>query len=153
MPVQITFTINDGEVKTVLRKASIATQTITAQAAKMAMDGALKRANANYPSGSVQGYDVPLRPAQRYSRTGRYGGGFRVVPGIGNNQYVKSYKLVNPVPYAQWVGGDAFGNKQVWFHRNRWPVIAVQVDKAMQEAIDWAAAEFNRQLGLGAGGL
>lgn len=152
MPASLSLEIRDGQVRTALRAATLAVQTIPAQAARKAMENASKAARANYPNGGVMGYSVPLRQGQTYVRTGTYGGGFQVKAGA-NNQYVKTYSLVNPVSYAQWVGGDAFGNKQVWFHRNRWPVIAVQVDKAVQEAIDWAAAEFNRQLGLGPGGL
>lgn len=152
MPVSLSLEIRDGQVRTALRAATLAVQTIPAQAARKAMEDASKRARANYPSGGVMGYNVGLRPGQTYVRTGTYGSGFKVLPGA-NNQYVKTYRLVNPVKYAQWVGGDEFGNYQVWFHRNRWPVISVQVDKAVEDAIAWASAEFNRQLGLGPGGL
>ena len=88
---------------------------------------AQKAASGNYPRGSVQGYNVPLRRGQKYIRTGRYGRGFVVVK--TGYKTKRAYSLINPVPYAPYVGGNASGQRQAKIHAGRWPLIASAVNQ------------------------
>jgi hypothetical protein len=55
-------------------------------------------------------------------RTGEYIGGFRVV-----KKELRSYSLVNRVPYTKYVGGNAYGKRQSRIHENRWKKIQIAV--------------------------
>jgi hypothetical protein len=92
-----------------------------------AMLMAADEASGNYPSGSFDGYSVPFRPRQKYTRTGRYGRGFHIIK--TGYKTKRAYSLINAVPYGPYVGGNAYGGGQAWMHRGRWPLIYLAVQR------------------------
>jgi hypothetical protein len=67
------------------------------------------------------------RAKGRYQRTGRYGRSWKVERlddgyGLSNRAAFRGHE------YAQYVGGDAYGQGQAWMHKGRWPLMRDVVD-------------------------
>ena len=75
---------------------------------------------------SVKPYP-PMRPGQRYKRTGDLGRGWTA--GVrGKVVYIE-----NAMPYAGYVVGNAKGQRQAWMHRGRWWVMRDMIDEKRPE--------------------
>lgn len=116
--------INLDNVILGVRKFGAAIPGVTKKTLRGAMLFAHRTAVANWPGGSVQGYNVPARGT--YRRTGRYGASSRVV------ETATGARLEIAAPYAVYVGGDSEGRGQVWFHQGRWPVIREAVEEEVE---------------------
>jgi hypothetical protein len=76
----------------------------------------------------MEGYPAE-RPGQRYKRTGNLGFSWDV------KKIERGYVVENTAKdkrgrlYGKWVVGDAYGKKQAWMHRGRWPLLRDVVEK------------------------
>lgn len=83
----------------------------------------------------------PERPMQQYQRTGRlfYSWG---IDRLGNTGYtLKNDAQRRGKYYAQWVVGDAYGNKQNRkYHKGRWPLLRDTVEEEVEKRLPPAVA-------------
>lgn len=135
---QITVKVDDSQVRTTIDRAVLAVQTVPKKLIKAEMQKALDESR-KYPA---------ELPGQRYVRTGTYYRSFKLEPMQG-----QAYRLSSSAKYAKYVGGDAQGGSQAWFHVGRWPMIYDRVQDAMQRIVALAEEEFRRILSRGPGGL
>ena len=73
----------------------------------------------------------PQRPGQTYVRTHRLASSWQILD-VGGADI--GHGLENRTPYARWVHGNEFGDKQAWMHLNRWPAFRPTVVGFVQEA-------------------
>lgn len=66
-----------------------------------------------------------------YKRTGAYNAGFVIRRTPNASRASVGYTLINPVPYAKYVGGGASGTGQSTIHLDRWTLIRDAMDKAV----------------------
>ena len=71
----------------------------------------------------------PERPGQRYIRTGTLYSNWCVT------RLDNGYRVSNKTKYTQWVVGDAYGKKQAWMHKNRWPVFREVVQREIEDKL------------------
>lgn len=119
--MQITTRITEN-IQLGIRKLAEAIPEITNDELHAGLEGATKEARGGWPDGGVQGYNVPLRPEQKYGRTGGLG--------AASSWHIegKSYRFesnaysVRGEPYSVGVLGDGTGQGQWAVHQGRWPV-------------------------------
>ena len=140
---QITVTFQDGEIKDRLTRLTAAVETLPKKAMKAEMQAALERAR-QYP---------PELPNQRYTRTGTYYRSFKLMPSAGRGYTLISDAQQKGRRYSKYVGGDAAGEGQAWFHIGRWPIIRDYVEDAMERLRQRAEQAFRDILAGGPGGL
>ena len=116
----ITVKVDNGKVYQSLRNVGDAIPRITDKAVKNAMTAARDE---------VRTY-LPIRPGQRYKRTGKRYRATQVVKAglrayrLESNPVYKNGRTANP-----YVIGDAFGRGQAWMHAGRWKLIYPTVQK------------------------
>lgn len=60
-----------------------------------------------------------------YKRTGAYQKGYRI------RALKNGHELSNPLPHAQYIGGNARGGRQSSIHQGRWPLMRDVLDKEL----------------------
>lgn len=67
-----------------------------------------------------------------YHRTGGYGRAWQIRrnPGV---RVMAGYSMVNALESAQYIGGNAYGQRQSNIHRGRWPIVRDEVELAVQQ--------------------
>lgn len=91
----------------------------------------------------------PELPAQKYVRTGNYGGSWRVEAARGSRSIggrLLGQATANGRDYTRYVGGNAQGGEQAGIHQGRWRVAW----EAVQDQIGSLSANLNTQLALAA---
>ena len=73
----------------------------------------------------------PERPGQTYRRTGTYRRAWRVKRGAGFMYSLVGQAIQRGRDYTKFVGGDAAGAGQAWFHAGRWTQAKSAVDNEM----------------------
>lgn len=145
MPVQLSLKAKFGRLFQGLANVGRAMPRLANSTMEDVLEDARDEASGYWKGGGS--YGVPLRSGQRYRRTGRYGSGTRLVNNARN-----SFSITQSAPHSQWVGGGAYGNKQVWFHAGRWPLLVDAVRKAvarLSKALPEKMREVFRQEGIG----
>lgn len=65
-----------------------------------------------------------------YQRTGQYNAGWRIRRNPRPARATEGYSLINEVPHAKHVGGNAYGEMQSRIHRGRWARVRDVVEQS-----------------------
>lgn len=155
MSFQIKTEVKDGKVKAGLKTIATKMPKVLKRDLGRALEWARAIIRGHWPEGGRQGYTIPFTPKQQkgergaYVRTGAYGAGWQIknIPGK------TAIYLYNPVYYARYVGGDAYGNRQAEIHRGRWPiafdVVKTAFDTVLRQYLDKDLEQMLRDAGFG----
>lgn len=155
MSFQIKTEVKAGKVKAGLKTIATKMPKVLKRDLGRALEWARAIIRGHWPEGGRQGYTIPFTAKQQrgergaYVRTGAYGAGWQIknIPGK------TAMYLYNKVPWAQFVGGDAYGNRQAQIHFGRWPVsfevVRTAVDTVLRQYLDVDLEKMLREAGFG----
>lgn len=141
--------VETGQVKSVVRNARTAVQSLPARYVRPELEQARDEV-ATYPA---------ELPNQRYVRTGRRGAATKIVAQPGNNQHSSKYTLESNPRYKggqtgnPYTIGDAQGKGQAAVHVGRWVTAYDAVNRAIGRITEKGNALFREVFSGFSGGL